>query len=225
MRRLLTKLADNANPDSLANRYRRKRFEHFLGLTAELVPPYRILDIGGTGHFWETMGFSTGDGVEIVLLNTYPEHCDLPGVKTEVGDGRDLSQYGDGAFDVVFSNSVIEHVGGLADQQKMAREVMRVGRRYYVQTPNLYFPLEPHFLVPFFQFMPLVMRAALLRRFSLGWYPRTPDPVEARRVVESVELLSASAFQALFPGSRLYRERSCGLTKSLTVFGGWAREA
>ena len=222
MRKLLTSLADNSNPDSLANRYRRKRFEFFRSLAAELKPPFRILDIGGTGHFWKTMGFGTGSGVEIVLLNTYPEHSDLPGVRTEVGDGRDLSQYRDGEFDVVFSNSVIEHVGGFEDQQAMAREVMRVGRRYFVQTPNLYFPLEPHFLFPFFQFLPIPVRAALLQRFSLGWYPRCADRNEATQVAESVRLISARTLSDLFPGSHLYRERSFGMTKSLTAYGGWA---
>ena len=58
----------------------------------------------------------------------------------------------DKSFDAVFSNSVIEHVGTFEDQKMMANEVIRVTNFYFIQTPNLYFPIEPHFLVPFFQF-------------------------------------------------------------------------
>ncbi|HWS70973.1 MAG TPA: class I SAM-dependent methyltransferase, partial [Thermoanaerobaculia bacterium] len=72
------------------------------------------------------------------------------------------------------SNSVLEHV---ADMPAMAREIRRVGRRWYVQTPNRWFPVEPHFLVPFFQFLPIATRAWLLTRFDLGWLTRTKSLV------------------------------------------------
>src|SRR5690625_7584560 len=56
--------------------------------------------------------------------------------------------------DVVYSNSLIEHVGNRKNQLLFADEVQRVGKSYWVQTPNKYCTVEPHFLFPFFQFMP-----------------------------------------------------------------------
>jgi hypothetical protein len=134
-----------------------------------------------------------------------------------------MGQFRAGEFDVVFSNSVIEHLGTLNEQRWMADEIRRVGKRYFVQTPNRYFPLEPHFLVPFFQFLPLRMRVQLVRRFDLGWYGMggIPDPEHAEAVVRSIRLLSAGELLRLFPDGRLYRERLFGLTKSLIVYGGW----
>jgi len=80
---------------------------------------------------------------------------------------------------------------------------------------------EPHFLVPFFQFLPIAARAWLLTRFDLGWLTRTPDRAAARAVVESVHLVDARELLRLFPEATLWRERILGMTKSLVVFGGW----
>ncbi|MGH7860878.1 MAG: methyltransferase domain-containing protein [Candidatus Dormibacteraceae bacterium] len=82
-----------------------------------------------------------------------------PPFQSVIGDARDLAQFQAQAFDVAFSNSVIEHVGGADDQRRMASEAMRVASHYFVQTPKHYFPIEPHFLVPGFQFMPSGLKA------------------------------------------------------------------
>ena len=103
----------------------------------------------------------------------------------------------------------------------MAREIRRVGRRFFVQTPNRHFPVEPHFVFPLFQFLPLTLRVQLLRRFSLGWVPRMPDPAKARAFVRSIRLLTGDELTGLFPGAAIHRERVCGLTKSFVVHGGF----
>ena len=118
----------------------------------------------------------------------------------------------------------VEHVGGYADQMRMANEVMRVGKRHFIQTPNRYFPLEPHFLFPFFQFFPVVFRVWLLQNFKLGWFSRTPDPATAKEIVKSIRLLGRDEFLALFPGSSLYEEKVLGVTKSFVAYGGWDSE-
>ena len=128
----------------------------------------------------------------------------------------------DASFDVVFSNSVIEHVGTYQDQIQMAKEVRRVGKRYFVQTPNKYFPLEPHFLFPLFQFLPINIRVLLLQNFKLGWFSKTPDKVKAREIVESIRLLDKREFISLFPNAELYEEKIFGMTKSFVVYGGWS---
>ena len=184
--------------------------------------PVRILDVGGTEDFWMMMGVDTLADADITLLNLARQRATGHRFTSVAGDARDLSRYGDGSFDVVFSNSVIEHLGpGFAGQQQMANEIMRVGKRYFVQTPNRYFPLEPHFLTPGFQFLPVGLRVWLVSGFALGWYDRIPDKSEAKREVESVELLSETQVRHLFPGARIYKERIAGLTKAFVAYHGW----
>lgn len=217
---LLRKLADNRSDRSLAAQFRRKRFRLFEELVAPLPRPLRILDVGGTEEFWTQMNFLGRPGTEITLLNiTPPEH---PGALSRLtGDARRMDFLDDGTFDVVFSNSVIEHVGSWDDQRAMAAEIARVGRRYFVQTPNRGFPIEPHFLLPGFQFLPRAAQRGLVRRFALGWYPAIPDPAEADRFLDTFRLLSSREFRELFPGAAIHRERFLGLTKSFIAIGGW----
>lgn len=103
----------------------------------------------------------------------------------------------------------------------MAKEVCRVGRRYFVQTPNKYFPLEPHFLFPFFQFLPIWIRVLLLRNFNLGWFVKTPDKAKAKEIVEGIRLLNKREFTSLFPNASIYQEKVFGITKSFLAYGGW----
>ena len=103
----------------------------------------------------------------------------------------------------------------------MAKEVRRVGKRYFVQTPNKYFPLEPHFLFPLFQFLPINIRVLLLQNFRLGWFSKTPDQAKAREIVESIRLLDKREFISLFPNAELYEEKTFGMTKSFVAYGGW----
>lgn len=99
----------------------------------------------------------------------------------------------------------------------MAAEVQRVGRRYFVQTPNRRFPIEPHFLMPLFQWWPESLRAKTLTHMPLGWLPRAESYESALATVRSIRLLSGREVQSLFPKSRIYRERLFGLTKSFVA--------
>ncbi|MEI8165995.1 MAG: methyltransferase domain-containing protein [Chloroflexales bacterium] len=218
---MFERLFDNRSERSLATRMRRARFALFQARLARLTPPLRVLDVGGRANFWERMGFTGRPGVEVVLLNTEPVTVALPGFRAVQGDARDLSAFGTNAFDVIFSNSVIEHLGSLSGQQRMANEVRRVGRCYFVQTPNRYFPLEPHFLVPGFQFLPLAVQVALVRHFDLGWYQRCPDSGAALALVTEHRLLTQRELQTLFPAAEILHERVLGITKSLIACGGW----
>ncbi|HAV60892.1 MAG TPA: methyltransferase type 11 [Verrucomicrobiales bacterium] len=207
--------ADNRDPQSLASRLRRKRTELFAQLLLPFAEPVRVLDIGGTPSFWLNNAPALPRRCHITLLNLEPvADSGLENVKCLVGDAR-ATGFADGAYDVVFSNSVIEHVGTLFDQMAMAREVRRVSRAYFVQTPNRYFPMEPHFLFPFWQFLPTWFRAALHRRFGLGWMQRQPDPLLARAGVEQVRLLTTAEMTGLFADAQIKRERVVGFTKSL----------
>ena len=202
---------------------RRRRFAFFLSLLSEVKRPARILDVGGTPAFWQLMGLSQLDDVRITILNLQAHPVTGPLFDSVAGDARDL-RYADRSFDVVFSNSVIEHLGPhFSDQQLMAKEVERVGQRYFIQTPNRYFPLEPHFLIPGFQFMPVWMRTWMVSSFDVGWYKRIPDKTAARREVESVSLLGEKQLRILFPTADIYKEKLLGITKSFVAFGGWGK--
>ncbi len=159
-----------------------------------------------------------GEGnVEITLLNLQPQQIRNPGFVSVVGDARDLSRFNDQSFDVAFSNSVIEHVGGFDDQTRMAREMQRVGKRIFLQTPNRNFPLEPHFLFPFFQFLPLRCQVWLLMHFRLGWYSRFKNKETATEAAKSVRLLTRKELKELFPHATIRKEKIAGLTKSFVV--------
>jgi hypothetical protein len=219
--RVVKNLADNRDPDSLATKLRQKRFAFFVRLLESVPRPLKILDVGGTQSFWERIPFTADSGVEIVILN-----LSITGTPTEqfsyiAGDATDMRAIGTGEFDVVFSNSVIEHVGSLEQQRRMAEEVQRVGKRYFVQTPHRYFPLEPHFLLPYFQFWPLAVRVFLVRHFNVGWYKKIPDKHLATKEVASIRLLTEREIMQLFPGSTIYKEKFLGLTKSLIAYDGW----
>jgi hypothetical protein len=163
-------------------------------------------------------GAELGERIDVTLLNLDPPReadADYPRL---VGDARAMPELSDGQFDIVFSNSTIEHVGGWDDQLKMATEVKRVGRRYYVQTPNRYFPIEPHFVFPLFQFLPVAARASLVQRFSLGWMPKQPEREQALSSVRGIRLLTRSQLARLFPEATIAEEKVAGLVKSYVAY-------
>lgn len=129
------------------------------------------------------------------------------------GDGRDLP-YPAGAFDVVYSNSVIEHVGSWEDQRRFAAEIRRVGRRVWVQTPNRRFPVEPHLVAPFVHFLPRRLQHVLARWATPWGWENRPTAEQAREFVDSIRLLTFREMQGLFPDCTILRERFLGMTKS-----------
>jgi ubiquinone/menaquinone biosynthesis C-methylase UbiE len=219
--KFLRKLADPTKNDSIATKTRQRNFELFRSLISKTPRPIKILDIGGTQYYWENVNFIERNDVKIVLLNTSQEETTLPNFKSVVGDARQLDEFKDKEFDIVFSHSVIEHVGGFNDQVKMSDEIRRIGKRYFLQTPNRFFPIEPHFLFPLFQFLPLFLKVYLVSHFDIGWYRRTSDKKKALELVNSIRLLTEKEVREMFPGATIYREIFMGLVKSFIVYDGW----
>jgi ubiquinone/menaquinone biosynthesis C-methylase UbiE len=214
---MLPQFADNRDPNSLSSRMRAKRNEQFKSLLDSLPRPLKILDVGGTQTVWETIRLVDQPEVHITILNLEQKECRYKNVHSVVGDARDMRGFHDCQFDIVYSNSVIEHVGNMDQMAKMASEVRRVGSRYFVQTPNRYFPIEPHFVFPMFQFLPLSIRTLMVQKFSLGWIAKQPDRNRAAEEVQSINLLSRRELRFLFPDGRMMEERLLGLTKSLII--------
>lgn len=202
----------------ITNRMRRRRFLFFLDLIKELPRPLTILDIGGTEAYWNQVGLREND-IHIVLLNLEQAPVSNHKVFTSMaGNAISLSDWADQSIDLVFSNSVIEHLFTWANQQKMASEIQRVGKSFFIQTPNYYFPIEPHWLFPFFQFFPQNWRVTLTRMRSWGHMPQHKDLFNAHQLVAEVRLLTATEMNTLFPTASLYYERWLGLKKSISAY-------
>ncbi|MCH7601773.1 MAG: class I SAM-dependent methyltransferase [Planctomycetes bacterium] len=216
--------ADPQRANSLSARMRGRRFEIFERLAAALPRPLRIIDIGGTPIFWELQGWHERHDVRITLVNHIPQISHHPNIETRRGNAIDLSEFDDNSFDIAFCNSVIEHVFTLDNQMAMAREIQRIAPNYFVQTPNYWFPIEPHFHVPGWQWLPRWTRIELLRRVRCGWRGPCRDIVKATELVDEVRLMTRDELEALFPGATIVSERFAGLVKSWMVYKGYEGE-
>jgi len=175
-------------------------------------PQDRILDVGGGyGDYFSTVVPFRENvwiaEIDAVILQRAREH----GFQTALISTDGSLPFPDRHFDIVHCNSVVEHVLVPEDRARLAAEIRRVGKSWFVQTPNRYFPIEPHSRLPLVQFLPRsFVRACLPYLKGIVGYQ---DELQWR-------LLGAREFAALFPQSLLIRERLFGLTKSLVVIGG-----
>jgi hypothetical protein len=219
MSSLFNFLASSDNPHSLGYKFRTKRlqefekmfFSHFSGLEK-----IEILDVGGTSYFWQDSNLLSHPGLRITLLNLYPVETSHPAIHAVQGDATDMREFEKGSFDLVFSNSVIEHLYTLEQQQKMASEIFRVGKSYFIQTPNVYFPIEAHYALPFAQYYPKALLHFILTKTKLSRLKKWSSD-EASQYIEEIRLLNVQEMKALFPGGSLLKEKVLGLTKSITA--------
>ena len=183
--------------DAVSLRSRKRKLALFLD---ELAPTAEttVLDVGA-----DELGF--GDGAGCGTLNFFEElypwperitalglhdgagfRARYPGIRYVQGDALHLP-FGDGAFDVVFSNAVIEHVGGLDQQRRFVSEALRVGRKVFLTTPNRRFPLEVHTRLPLVHWLPAPVARRAYRASGKAW-------------AEEIHLLSRRGLASLFPG-------------------------
>jgi len=209
--------------DSINQKFREKRFKFFVEqlnkVKAEMPNrPVRILDIGGLEIYWERMNYLNTPDVHITLLNLEKVATKSNNVISVKGNATNLAEYKDHEFDIVHSNSVIEHLYSKDNHKKMADEARRVGKYYYVQTPNYWFFLEPHWIFPFFQWLPVSTRVFLTRHFNLGHYKKIPNKEAARKLVSEINLITEGEMKKLFPDGKIYREMFMGMKKSITSY-------
>lgn len=208
---------------SLSAVSRRRRLELF-NETMRPAAHMRVLDVGAE--------VST-EGEQGELIDVYPWKRNLSAVNilpdrvrsiqsryaevdARVGDARRLP-WEDKSFDIVFSNAVIEHVGGPEDQRKMADEIMRVGKRWFVTTPNRWYPFEFHLRLPLVTWLPwhgylwagrLVQYGHVQQRYVFGVKPG------------GLLLLTASDLKKCFPDSRIVKQRVTFMAETLIAIGG-----
>jgi len=211
---------DDSDNESIAHKFRMKRFLLFNKTFANILSSgekVKILDVGGTEMYWENMGITKYPKICILLLNLAKESTSNKNIESISGNACDMKEFNNNQFDIVFSNSVIEHVGDFQRQKSMANEIMRVGKNYFLQTPNYYFPFEPHYLFVGIHWLPVTFRAFLITRYSLGWVKRIPDYNQALKFVKDIRLLKYKELKSLFPRATILREKYIGLTKSFIV--------
>ena len=192
-------------------RFRERRMEW---VVHEFGDCQNVLDIGGEPPTWK--GFRPAS---LTLLNLDTRPLDLDASVAYIqGDGRALPAP-DGAFDLTFSNSVIEHVGSLDDQRRFAQEMQRVGRRVYCQTPNKWFPVETHSLGLLLHWLPETWLSAVAYRYLTlqGWRTK-PTLKECVARLRAVRLLTRRELTAMFPGCHIRTERFLGLAKSFIAW-------
>lgn len=166
--------------------------------------------MGGYEYYW-----SFFDRIpRVTIVNLEPPQNPSRQIDWVVADARRLP-FRDKAFDVAFSNSVIEHISAEDDRQAFAAEIVRVGRRYYVQTPSRWFPVEPHLMTPFIHYLPRGVQRKLLRNFTVWGVLVRPTPEGCDAFLRDIRLMTAGELRRLFPAGEIWRERAFGLVKSL----------
>lgn len=214
-----------SHPDkagSISAKSRVKRFDLFIEcMNACNIHGAHILDVGGTMQFWNNFVERVPEGLinSVDVVNLPPrQECvsTIRGVEFNVycGNALDLTNLKRTNYDVVFSNSVIEHVGSLRAQRDMGRKIQELGNFYWVQTPAKVFPIEPHFYFPFFPYLPLSLRSFLYANFSLGFMQRAGDPFEGRIACDETRLLNLVEVKGIFVEATVLVETLGFLSKS-----------
>ena len=224
---LAKKLTNYDDQQSLGSRLRTKRIVPLLRLieaTSKQLGFVSIVDIGGTVRYWNIIPqqYLVEHNVKITIVNlpnaTLPKNF---GPFTFVhADGCNLSDFDNNSFHIAHSNSVIEHVGDWERMVQFSAEFRRVAEKYFVQTPNYWFPIEPHCMTPFFHWLPKPARVWLVMNFSLGHWRKATSVDDAVRIVESARLLDRKMFCELFQDAELRTERFFLMPKSFSAIRG-----
>lgn len=203
-----------------ASRFRLARFSVFLDLVNSVPTtdrPLRILDVGGVEVYWTDKRRLIPRAVEITLLNQDDlQFAVKPGFVFLRGNACQMPEFANNSFDIVHSNSVIEHVGQWSNMMSMAQEIRRIAPRYFVQTPYFWFPIEPHARTPLLHWLPesLKFRLVMARKCGPFW-SKAATVDEAMRTIQDSSLLDKRMFSELFPDATIISEKFLGMTKSL----------
>ena len=208
------------NKQSLPYKFRKNRSKYIKEIIDQILSEKEecnILDIGGTEQYWNILiEYMSDKNISIDISNISGNEAENKSrFRFIAGDARNMSEFADNSYDFVHSNSVIEHVGDWSAMKQMAANVKRLARRYYVQTPNFWFPYEPHFRSPFYHWLPEQLRFRLLMHMTLGFRGKQDTIDGAMEQVQSVQLLDRRQFSALFDDAEIINEKFLLFTKSL----------
>lgn len=211
--------------DGLRRYTRQRRGQTLYNFLKTFPRPLKIIDLGGTVRFWETLGVTDADGLTITLVNNHEMDKTSVGqinrfgfVHEWVADALTISEDDLGRFGLIFSNSFIEHLSCREQQAFIASRIMRSERPYFIQTPNKRSPIDPHFphaCVPFFALYPKRVQARLLTLGELGGGWKAPSIEAALDALKFYNPLCLQDLRVLFPGAELHVERPFGVPMSI----------
>ena len=152
-------------PSSIGADMRARRWQTLIGRFPG-IDGFRVLDLGGTTEYWERAPVRPA---HVTVVNLLEPGAGSPWITPVEGDACDATTIPPGSYDLVVSNSLLEHLGGHAPRARLAQTIREVAPCYSVNhTPYRYFPLEPHWLFPGMQFAPDLIRAKIARHWPLS---------------------------------------------------------
>lgn len=187
--------------------WREKRFETFRCIIAPQQIKH-LLDVGGFASDWHRRGETVAKVtiLNLTLPSLDPAPSGSPAFHSVAGDGRKLPMQ-DREFEVVYSNSVIEHVGSFEDQKAFANEMRRVGCKLWIQTPAYSCPIEPHYLGLFVHWIPLRYRWPFIRWATFVGLSGAGGEKGLRGVFDNTRLLTYRELRLLFPDCEIMVEK------------------
>lgn len=180
------------------------------------IEDMHVVDLGGTAESWLR---SLLRPAHVTVVNLYEPGENSDRITAVTGDACDAvhvleAAVGRSRFDLAFSNSLLEHVGGHANRQRLATAIRTIAPYYWVQTPYRYFPIEPHWLFPGMQFLPVAARTMIDLRWPFT-HTRSTSVEDARSSVLWTDLIGITELRHYLPDSEVLRERVAGMTKSI----------
>lgn len=185
----------------------------------------RVLDVGAEVNPSNIGGLQFIDSYpwkdKVFAINISSEHITrirehYPKVEAVTGDACELP-WPDNYFDIVYSNAVIEHLGTFEKQKKMANEIKRVGKRWFVTTPNRWYPFEFHMRLPFITWLPNKGYLWIGTVISYNHVKKKYTFSNKRR--NDLRLMTTQELKRCFPCSRIIKQRVTFMAETLIVVG------
>src|SRR4030042_1864807 len=163
--------------EGLTLRSRRRKYALFM----DLMSPHhkdKVLDVGVAPYTLRSTNYLEQwypyPGSITALTNEDPEkftdfHKHFPKVKLLFADGKNLP-FPNNHFDIVFSNAVVEHVGGMDEKRRFIHSLVRVAKRAFITTPNYWFPIDAHTLIPFTHWFPQGIRFYFYKKMGRSYW-------------------------------------------------------
>ena len=219
-------LNHKTNLKTTGNWFRKRRAKPLIELIMKVYiekGTVRVLDVGGREEYWQALDidFLLKKCAKITILNLSSDIKERESKLFEyvVGDACKLSGYVNNSFDIVHSNSVIEHVGNWEKIKEFASETRRIAPNVFIQTPYFWFPVEPHFMKLAHHWLPKSCRATIWMKYSMGERRKAKDINDAMNKLDNEPyLLDIRMFRFLFPDCKIIRERFLLFTKSLIAY-------
>lgn len=196
----------------------RRKFYRAFEVSMDPKPSYSVLDVGVTpdvsqedSNFFERWYPYTSQITATSIEDASSLEKHFPGLRFVHSDGRRLP-FEDDEFDIAFSSAVIEHCGTREEQRQFLAEVIRVSKRFFITTPNRWFPIELHTFLPFAHWLPQPQHQWLLRHIGQEQWSTT----------DTLNLLDQSSLRRLFPAEVtpvLETVRAFGLSSNIVAYG------